>query len=206
MSKIVDARGLACPQPVIKTKNALETNDGVVVIVDNPVARENVSRLAKSLGCEPNVEEKPDGTYIAIFPVDKESRNASSKAGLSCPPRNADTGQKPGPLVITIQQDRMGRGDDELGYVLIKSFIHTLGEVSPAPDVIVFLNTGVKLSVKGSDVVEDLKNLQKKGVQILVCGTCLNFFGLTDELEAGIISNMYDISDTLLSAGKIVSV
>jgi selenium metabolism protein YedF len=206
MSKIVDARGLACPQPVIKTKNALETNDGVVVIVDNPVARENVSRLAKSLGCEPNVEEKPDGTYITIFHTDRESKNASSKAGPSRSRRNADTDLKPGPLVITIQQDRMGRGDDELGYVLIKSFIHTLGEVSPAPDVIVFFNTGVKLSVKGSDVIEDLKNLQKKGVQILVCGTCLNFFGLTDELEAGIISNMYDISDTLLSAGKIVSV
>lgn len=206
MSKLVDARGLACPQPVIQTKKALETDDRLVVIVDNPVALENVSRLAKSLGCELDVENKADGTYITIVSVEKETNKAVGAKNLSCKLGDADTAQKSGPVVVTIQQDRMGRGDDELGYVLIKSFIHTLGEISPAPDIIILFNTGVKLSVRGSDVIEDLKNLQEKGIQILVCGTCLNFFGLTDQLEAGIISNMYDISDTLLSAGKIVTV
>ena len=204
MSKTVDARGLACPQPVIMTKTALDTDARIVVIVDNPAARENVCRLAKSKGCVLKVEEKPDGIYISISSVDPKGKGTESSAGLTGPVGDAD--RKTGPLVITIQENRMGRGDDELGYVLIKSFIHTLGEVRPAPDVMIFFNTGVKLCVKGSEVIDDLKHLQETGVNILVCGTCLDFFGLMNDLEAGMISNMYDISEILLSAGKIVTV
>ncbi len=204
MLKTVDARGLACPQPVIMTKTALDTDERIVVIVDNPAARENVCRLAKSKGCGLKVEEKPDGIYISISSGDPKGKETESTAGLTGPVEDAD--RKTGPVVITIQQDRMGRGNDELGYVLIKSFLHTLREVRPAPDVMIFFNTGVKLCTKGSEVIDDLKHLQEKGVNILVCGTCLNFFELMNELEAGMISNMYDISETLLSAGKIVTV
>ncbi len=204
MSNTVDTRGLACPQPVIMTKMALDTDEHIIVIVDNPAARENVCRLAKSKGCELKVEEKPDGIYISIFSDDSKVKEAESPAGIDDPVGDAD--RKTGPLVVTIQENRMGRGNDELGYVLIKSFLHTLGEVRPSPDVMIFFNTGVKLCVKGSDVVDDLKHLQETGIKILVCGTCLNFFGLMNDLEAGMISNMYDISETLLSAGKIVTV
>lgn len=203
MSKTVDARGLACPKPVIMTKTALDTDERIVVIVDNPAARENVCRLAKSKGCALKVEEKPDGIYISIISGSPKDKGVESTVGLADPVEDAD--RKTGPVVITVQQDRMGRGNDELGYVLIKSFLHTLGEVRPAPDVMIFLNTGVRLCVKGSDVIEDLKHLQEKKVKMLVCGTCLDFFGLMNELEAGMISNMYNISEILLSAGKIVT-
>ena len=203
MSKTVDARGLACPQPVIMTKTALDTDERIVVIVDHPAARENVCRLAKSRGCALKVEEKSDGIYISISSGNPKDKEAEIPAGLAGSVGDAD--RKTGPLVITVQQDRMGRGDDELGYVLIKSFIHTLSEVRPTPNVMIFFNTGVRLCVKGSEVINDLKHLQGKGVKMLVCGTCLNFFGLMNDLEAGMISNMYDISETLLSAGKIVT-
>lgn len=110
------------------------------------------------------------------------------------------------PLVVAISSDRMGRGDDRLGEVLIRSFLHTLGEVAPLPDTIIFLNSGVKLAVAGSPALEDLACLQTRGVKILLCGTCLGHFELKDKVAAGEISNMYVISETLLKAAKVVTV
>lgn len=112
---------------------------------------------------------------------------------------------KSGPFVIVISENKMGRGNEELGTVLIKAFLHTIAGQAPKPDVIIFYNTGVKLTVQGSDVLEDLKQLESEGVQILVCGTCLNYFEIKDKLSAGIISNMYDIVETMSSAGRLLT-
>jgi selenium metabolism protein YedF len=100
----------------------------------------------------------------------------------------------------------MGKGDDELGNILIRGFLHTLSEISPRPDVLIFFNAGVKLTTVGSDVLEDLQALEGEGIKILVCGTCLDFFGIKDKLQAGIISNMYDIAEAMLSAGRVVRI
>jgi selenium metabolism protein YedF len=111
-----------------------------------------------------------------------------------------------GPILLVISSETMGRGEDVLGAVLMKSFLHTLMETTPMPDIMIFFNTGVKLAAQGSVVLEDLDALSKAGVRILVCGTCLNYFGLKDKLQAGTVSNMYDIAQTMFSAGRLVQI
>ena len=110
-----------------------------------------------------------------------------------------------GPLVLLIPDNLMGRGDPELGAILIRAFLHTLNEVSPLPDTIIFINNGVKLVVEGSKVLEDLRNLKAQGIEILACGTCLGHHGLKDKVAVGEISNMYTIAETMLQAGKVIT-
>jgi selenium metabolism protein YedF len=199
MSKIktVDARGLACPQPVVLAKQAIETHEQIRVIVDNETALENVKRLGSKQGCDVQVEKKNDGTYEINL-----TRKAGTKDTFiaSCDAQSATAG----PFVIVISSDTMGRGNDELGYVLIRAFLHTIGLQKEKPDVMIFYNTGAKLTVQGSEVLEDLKQLESEGVQLLVCGTCLNYFEIKDKLAAGTISNMYDIVETMSRAGRLI--
>ena len=193
MTHQIDARGLACPQPVIMTKKAIEAGKDCVVIVDNEAARDNVCRMAKSQGCGTAVEE--EGGCIRIRVTRGEDRKTQERATPAA-----------GPTVVVFPCDRMGQGDDDLGKVLMRAFLHTLGEIAPRPDVMIFFNGGVTLTTDGSEVLEDLRALEKTGIRLLVCGTCLDFFGLKDRLQAGTISNMYDIAETMLSAGRIVRI
>jgi len=110
-----------------------------------------------------------------------------------------------GPLVVALSSDTMGRGDDELGGVLMRSFLHTLGEVTPRPQTLICFNGAVKLAVHGSAALEDLRALESGGVRILLCGTCLGHFGLKDDVAVGQISNMYAIAETMLRAAKVVN-
>lgn len=193
MAHTVDARGLACPQPVILAKKALERHDEVTVIVNDTTARENVKKLAASLGHAVVEERQGSETRITI-----------TRAG-SCPLAE-DIISAGGPVVVTISSDTMGRGDDTLGTVLMKSLIHTLLDTSPRPDSMIFFNAGVRLTVEGSDVLDDLRALADAGVKVLACGTCLNFFEIKDKLAVGAVSNMYDIARTMLNAGRLVQV
>ncbi|HPL64359.1 MAG TPA: sulfurtransferase-like selenium metabolism protein YedF [Syntrophales bacterium] len=195
METIIDCRGLTCPQPVILTKNALNDQDKVTVIVDNDPAMQNVRRLATKMGCQLQMEKKEDGMYHIRI-----SRSAAAGKSAETAPAAADA-----PLVIAVSSDRMGRGSDELGDVLIRSYIHTILELDPLPDTMIFYNTGVKLTVRDSAVLDDLKELEAAGVSIIVCGTCLNYFGLTDSIAAGVVSNMYEIASTMASAGRLVT-
>lgn len=196
MSKVVDCRGLSCPHPVIQTKQALEETDTMTVIVDNPISRDNVARFGASQGCEVNVEEKTDGIYIHM--VKGEMKETESDVAFSETP-------VAGPVVVVIPNDQMGRGDQELGNILIRSFLHTLIDVSRRPDKMIFFNTGVKLTAGDSEVLDDLQILEKEGIEILVCGTCLDYFGLKKKIAVGQISNMYTIAETMLSAGRLVT-
>ncbi|GAB4539232.1 MAG: hypothetical protein Kow0063_27870 [Anaerolineae bacterium] len=109
-------------------------------------------------------------------------------------------------LVLTVPSQFMGRGDSkELGSILIRNFFHTLGEVEPRPDTIIFFNSGVKLVVEGSQVLEDLQALARRGIHLLACGTCLGHYGLKEKVAIGEVSNMYTIAETLLGAEKVVS-
>jgi selenium metabolism protein YedF len=194
MAKYIDAKGLTCPQPVLLTKKALEQGDTVTVIVDNEPAVENIKRLGKSMGCTLHAKKMQDGTFQ--INLSRESGgNANGALDVSC---------ATGPLVIAISSDRMGRGNDDLGYVLIRSYIHTILSLEPLPHTVIFYNTGVKLTVKDSDVLDDLIELEKKGVAILICGTCLNYFNISADLSVGIISNMYDIASIMANAGRLV--
>ena len=195
MKEIIDAKGLSCPQPVILTKKALEQQDKVTVIVDNEPAVENIRRMGTKMGCTFRTDKKDDGTFHIHL-----SREARETAAT--PLNNSSIS---GPLVVAISSDRMGRGNDELGYVLIRSFIHTILTLEPLPDIIIFYNTGVKLTVKDSEVIDDLRQLEKAGVTIIICGTCTNYFGISNDLGAGVISNMYDIASTMAGAGRLIT-
>lgn len=196
MEKIVDARGLPCPQPVLLTRDALRESDAVTTIVDSDTARHNVTRMAEKAGYTVQVEEREDGVYLHI-----RRGEAMPEAAPAPPPQPVG-----GPLVLVIPSEFMGRGEhDELGQILMRGFLHTLNEVSPLPDVIVFFNSGVKLVVEGSPVLDDLRTLTDQEVQILACGTCLGYYGLKEKVAIGEVSNMYTIAETLLQAGKVVS-
>ncbi len=203
MADMVDARGLACPQPVLLTKKALETKDNITVLVDNTTALENVKRFAQNLGCSVETREEAGGVYrLDITKTQGVVVKEPSPEEIICDMERPTGSDRP--LVIMITSDKMGIGDDELGTVLMRSFIHTLTEMETQPDTMILYNAGVKLAVDGSDVLHDLKNIEEKGVKILVCGTCLNFFNLKEKLKVGVVSNMYDITETLLKAKKIV--
>lgn len=193
MSMIIDARGLSCPQPVVMTKKALEKVDDVTVIVDNAAAEQNVSRLAENHGLAVSVEEKGDGIYLRL------TRPADESLGGKVPLLFE-------PTVLLIASSSLGHGDDELGKVLMRSFISTLGESEIKPHKIIFMNSGVKLVVRGSELVDDLRALEKEGVEILACGTCLGHYGLKDAIEVGRVSNMYEITLALMKSTKVVSI
>ena len=198
MSKTIDARGLPCPQPVILTRNAMQesapgTGGAVTAIVDNETARQNVTRMAEKAGATVKVEKRDDGIYLHI-----SGGQASREDEVVC-----ETAPAGGSLVLVVPSEFMGRGEhDELGHILIRGFFHTLGEVQPLPETIIFLNSGVKLVVKGSPVLEDLRALTDRGVEILACGTCLGHYELKEQIAVGEISNMYTIAETMLSAGR----
>lgn len=198
MSTIVDARGLACPQPVIKTRAALQAHDAVTTIVDNATSQQNVTRMAQKAGCTVTAETRDDGIYLAI----RKPVAATQPAGQAASAASAPAG---GPLALTVPSEFMGRGDEDLGHILIRAFFHTLGEVEPLPDTIIFFNSGVKLVVAGSPVLDDLAALADQGISILACGTCLGHYGLKDQVAVGEVSNMYTIVETLLGAGRVVS-
>jgi len=197
LDNVVDCRGLACPQPVIRTKQAMQQSGRVTTIVDNETAVANVSRMAEKEGYAVEVEQKEDGIYVSLTRAG--GTQPDSAAAKSARQRAS------GSLVLLIACDRMGRGDDELGGILIRSFLHTLNEVEPLPKTIIFLNAGVKLTVAESPVLEDLVTVSKRGVEILSCGTCLGHLGLKDKLAVGDVSNMYSIAEALLAAGSVVA-
>lgn len=197
MRKEIDARGMACPKPVIMTKKELDNiKEGyITTIVDNEVAKENVSKLAISLGLSFTVDKtKENEYYIHINKGDvKEEINV-------CIP---DTFKD---LTIGISSDKMGKGDEDLGKILMKSFIYTVKETSPFPASIVFYNSGVFLTCEGSEVLDDLKALAKEGVELISCGTCLDFYNIKDKLAVGSISNMYSIYEKMGNANNTITI
>ena len=199
-TKIVDARGLSCPQPVVLAKQAIESHEQVKVIVDNDTALENVKRLGTKLGCDVKVEKKNDGTYEINLARKVGAAGIKDDFVPSCDATPAQSG----PFVIVISADKMGRGNDELGYVLIRAFLHTIALQAEKPDIMIFYNTGVKLAIQGSEVLDDLKELASAGVEMLVCGTCLNYFEAKEKLGVGVVSNMYDIVGIMSHAGRLL--
>ncbi|MBN1548769.1 MAG: sulfurtransferase-like selenium metabolism protein YedF [Syntrophaceae bacterium] len=200
--EVIDCRGLACPQPVILAKKAVGQHRRVEVIVDDTVALENIRRMAKTLGCKIQTEEKGKGVFHILLAMADQDRGLQQ---TECPVASASgPGRTKGLLVVVFTENRMGRGNQELGYVLIKAFIHTLSEQEEVPDTIIFYNTGVLLTVRNGEVVDDLKKLEAAGTEILVCGTCTNYFDIAKDVGVGVISNMYDIANAMCQADRLV--
>jgi selenium metabolism protein YedF len=188
----IDLKGMSCPLPVIETKKLLESRkvEELNVAVDNGPPRENVTRYLESQGYCVSVEsEQIDAVLLRATMV--EGPEAIS----------VRTGKK---IVVLVDGATVGRGDALLGAVLMKSFLHTLKEIEPRPWRLIFINGGVKLAAEGSDLLGVLSELESLGVEILSCGTCLDFFRLKEQLIAGKITNMYEIVSSLVAATNVI--
>ena len=193
MNQFVDALGKACPMPVILAKKEIDAgNTSFVVAVDNEVPVQNLQRLAESQGYQVQVQTK-DGNFHVSF--------TGEGASAACCEETA----KPKNWALFVGKDFIGDGSEELGTSLMTMFFYTLAESNDAPRYVLFMNSGVKLPVENDQVVEHLKTLQEKGSEILVCGTCLKFFGIADNLKIGTVSNMYDISERMHLADKVIT-
>ncbi len=195
----VDARGQLCPKPVIMTKKELDNlQSGVVTtIVDNEVAKDNVSKLAASYGYSFIIDKNKDNEYY--IHITKGGIAEEETPNICIPDTFKD-------LTIAIGSDKMGVGGDELGKILIKSFIYTVRETAPWPATIVLFNSGVYLTCEGSEVLEDLKVLASEGVEILSCGTCLDYYNIKDKLQVGEIGNMYTIYEKMRNANNTINI
>jgi len=192
VEKVVDARGLACPEPVLKTKKLLEylePETELVTIVDNEAARDNVLKLARNLACETMVKEQGGEYFIHIR---RQSVTATQ----------LDIHQD---QVLMVTSANLGRGSEELGSILMRSFFYSLSESDVLPRFLLFLNSGVQLCCQGSPALDSLLALEQKGAEILVCGTCLDYYNLKEKLCAGSITNMYTIVEHLLAAEKLIT-
>lgn len=188
MNKIVDARGLNCPQPVILTKKAMEEPDceKITTLVDRDVAKENVVRLAQNQGYLYEVEQKGGEYEIRM------QRNTAE----------AVNGKPVNDIVVLIKSRLFGEGEDELGGILMRSFIYTLNELEGNLRTVIFMNSGVLLAVDDSPLLEQIQALEGKGVEILSCGTCLDYYKKTEQLAVGKITNMYTATEILTGASK----
>ena len=195
----VDARGKTCPIPVLLAKKELDggCND-LTVAVDNQTAVENLTRLAASRGLQAASEEK-DGVFTVRMTGEGTAKAASEPVYAACGPAGCGT-------AVFIGKDHVGDGAQELGYNLLKMALYTLGQSDDVPAYVLFMNGGVKLPA-GDDqpVLDSIKTLIDKGAEVLVCGTCLSYYGLTDKLKVGAVSNMYEILGRMQKAAKVIT-
>ena len=204
MHKTLDARGLACPAPVLMTKDAVEKDrlNTVEVIVDNEAAKENVSRF---LGSQQfSVSTAGEENNYKIF-AQRQGYMVETISKVEDSPQPTSSGQKQ-KIMVLIATDRLGIGDDELGKKLIISFIKTLREMGDELWRLVLVNNGVKLTIDGSPVLEDLVAYENDGLTILVCGTCLTHFGLLEAKKIGETTNMLDIVTAMQLADKVINI
>ncbi len=187
----IDCRNMTCPGPVISVKKALENQNEIVVLLDDGAPYENVTRFVKNRGFMIQEDHGDSGWILTI------------KAGEST---NAllPSDSKLGEVVFLITTDRLGDGPDELGRLLMKNFIHSLLEAGSQPSRMLFLNSGVRLTTEGSDVLEALHKLTGMGVEILSCGLCLDFFGIKDKLRSGTTTNMLTTVETILTNNRVI--
>ncbi|MDO5798492.1 MAG: sulfurtransferase-like selenium metabolism protein YedF [Eubacteriales bacterium] len=197
----VDARGEQCPIPVVRTKKVLDSVQGdaqITVLVDNETAVQNLTRMGKHAGAEVLSEKKSDREFQVIIHIKDRKPVEGVEETAECIP------DVKGDFVIAVDTAIMGRGNDELGKVLMKGFIFAVTQLEKLPKTILFYNGGAVLTTEGSDSLADIKSLEAQGVEIKTCGTCLNYYGLTDKLQVGEVTNMYDIVETLAKASKVV--
>lgn len=186
--EFLDLKGKTCPIPVVETKRLIEskTIEHVQVLVDNSASRENVTRFLESRGYQVLVEQQGDVFCLTANRIQPDT----------------DTVETAKKIVVMISGETMGKGDDQLGALLMRSFLLTLKELSPLPWKLIFVNAGVKLTTEGSDYLPALKEIGELGADIVSCGTCLDFFQLKDKLRVGRVTNMFEIVSSLAEASQ----
>ncbi len=189
--KTIDCRGLACPGPVIQAKKTMEgmgTKTAFAIEVDSEAGRENVLRFARGKGASVSVENLEGNAFRLTIKPGEQSLSMGIQSSAA----------------VFITSDRLSRGDDKLGTILMEGFVSTLVEQDTTPDVILMMNSGVRLAIEGSPVLDSMRVLADRGCEILVCGTCLDFFSLKEKLAAGTVSNMFEIQAALLHASTVI--
>ena len=215
----LDERGKQCPLPVIETKKELETlseGGAVSVLVDNGIAVQNLKKLASQKGYDFSSEKKGEKEFEAVLTVTKKSLELKAQAkgageDDSVPTESCSTGEsgedgknRTNGIVVVISSDCMGEPEKELGKILLKGFLFALAKQEDHPKTILLYNGGAKLTCEGSESLEDLKALADAGTEILTCGTCLQYQNLTEKLKVGGVTNMYEITDRMTHAAKLV--
>lgn len=215
--KQLDERGKQCPMPVIEAKQALENaepGEMIEVIVDNEIAVQNLTKMAKHKQLKSASQKKGEREFSVVIeagekgretaetvqaePVQREQVEAESEV-TACAPDGKTKG-----LIVVLSSDQMGSGDEVLGKLLMKGFVYALSHQEQLPEKVLMYNSGAFLSCEGSDSLEDFRELEAQGVEILTCGTCLNHYHLEDKLQVGGVTNMYDITESLLQAKQII--
>ena len=197
----VNAMGDNCPIPVIKTKKAMQALTGpetIEVLVDNEIAVQNVTKMASSSGGKVTSEKLGEKEYKVTIEMEGAPAAAAEEEGETCMPDRRNN------TVVVVSSDRMGTGNDDLGKVLIKGFIFAVTQLDTLPKTMLFYNGGATFTCEGSDSLEDLKSLEAQGVQIMTCGTCLDYYGLKEKLAVGTVTNMYSIVETIAGASNII--
>lgn len=203
MKYTVDARGKQCPIPVVETKKVLAQmteQDEVETLVDNEIAVQNLEKMARQKQLPFRYETLDGHTFRAVITGGCFEGEEQETECIPCQISSAGSKE----TVVVLSSDKMGEGDETLGKALMKGFLYALTSQEELPSAVIMYNGGAKLSVEGSDSLEDLKLLESQGVEILTCGTCLNHYGLTEKLAVGNVTNMYVICEKMMQAGKVV--
>lgn len=207
MNKIIDAKGKNCPIPVIMAKKEIDGgNNSFVVEVDNNIAVQNLQKLANSQGFRTEVKE--DNKNFKVYFSKNSEIVVSEEECLECNEildKIEENKNSLGAWAVFIGKEIIGAGNEELGKSLMKMYFYTISEGEELPKAILFMNDGVKVPTLNEQAIEHLKDLENKGVEILVCGACLNFYGLEEKLKVGKVSNMYDITNQMKEAAKVIT-
>ncbi|MDO4621004.1 MAG: sulfurtransferase-like selenium metabolism protein YedF [Lachnospiraceae bacterium] len=202
----VNAMGDACPIPVVKTLKVLRTlkeAETVEVLVDNEVAVQNLTRMAESKSFPVKSEQPGEKQYRVVI----EAGAAEAADGISTEAEAAvycDITPAKKKSLVVISSEFVGSGDPELGKILMKSFLYALAQQEELPDCILFYNGGAKITTAEGPMLDDLKSMAEQGTEILTCGTCLNHYGLTEELKVGGVTNMYTIVEKMAQADTVI--
>ncbi len=202
--KELDVRQLACPGPVLELKRVIEGGEPDVRLrVADELSRSNVSRFAAARGAAVESTPDPEGGFLVTV-TGAGAAAAAHEDELTCAAPDPDLARAAGPLVLQVTSDAMGQGDDDLGRLLMRSFLKTQLELDGRPDTVVFYNSGVRLCCTGSPLLDDLGELERRGTELLACGTCLNYLQLAPSLAVGRVTDMLEIAQRLAAAGRIV--
>ena len=205
--EIIDARGQACPLPVVRAKKALATmGEGVLEVrVDNETAVRNLEALARTLKCASTWEQRDEAEFAVRIEKGAEAAgDAPVAAGKEAAEAVRERVLPQGGHVVVISSECMGVGDDVLGRTLMKGFVFALTQLDELPDAVLLYNGGVRWACEGSEALDDLHALVEAGVEVLSCGTCLAHYGLTERLAVGEPTNMYAIVERQMGAGVVV--
>jgi len=203
--KTINTKGYLCPKPLIMARDGLKKiseGEKLLIITDNETSFQKLMRFLTDLGTNPVVNQKEGEFYIEVTKPREPASKSESEIGEYCDvPESEKAGSR---YVVVARDSKMGEGDDELGELLIRGYFNALKGMDNLPTHIIMYNSGVKLALNNTDTAAALAELEDKGVSVIICGTCVDYFEIKEKIGAGRISNMYQIANFVANAGHVV--